>query len=906
MGTETTELNASDPKITPKPRLLGISGLRFVAAFLVMLGHFGQFFDIPNVSSRYGGFAVTFFFVLSGFILTYVSLGVLKLELGNIFRFYVKRFARIWPLHLITLLWAVWVIQMGYVSDVFWGNLFLLQSWVPDRDWVFSYNGVSWSISTEIFFSLMLPFFIIGSQRQFWIKYVLLLLSVAGILFYVDYLERTGNIPMGIDVKMLVHVNPLIRLPEFVSGVALCYLYFNVGPRPEKTTTPVADTFWEVTILTLAALVFCYWNDFIVYFQNLSGSSVTLSTWCVFSGPAPIFVAAVWIFSRCNGLISRFLEWSPIHLLGEASYSLFMIHYPIYWCFLEWPWWTTQIPDWILGIVFFAMCCGFSVIVYGLIEQPCRLAIVHASRFNFGKALSTYRDIVGKTLSAKSTWLAGLVSVGGLVILTTFVRPAAEYPEFAEIISSSTEESQDVEFGYNLQLLGCRGTGTARGIEFEMAWKKSAFDAPFHRFTHIIGADKSSLTQLKPVPGPFQDTANRLTIERFEIPGKLLANAQRVSIGFVSENVDSATGKPITLRPRWRESLTGSFRHEIADANLINRLREAHLAAKAKAKQDFWNSLSPIAKEVIESSPAHTRDISFGNSITLLGLKSSSLTDGFLLEFAWHKQEELTHARFTHIIDAQGKMLKQTAATRQPYAEARVGDVFVEKMLIPKRFVNHGKGIAIGFYSTVIDPSTGKPYETLFVDNGPGKEGLYRITIVNSSEFEELVLGIDVAKQRKQTEFLNALPEAAQRIVAKSPNELRNVTFGQKICLLGVSIENATDKVILDFAWQQIKPFTHIRFTHFVGSDGTVLDQTPVSKRLFEAFSEPRVFTERIEIPFRQLDDATAVGIGFYNHQIKSGSRSMHVDRGPRDMRDQRLIVISNDRLNQLRLQRND
>ena len=84
-----------------------LNGLRFIAAFLVIIHHIEQFKNLWNIPNFYykssikslGDVGVTVFFVLSGFLITYILLKE-KQKTGtiNIISFYIKRILRIWPL----------------------------------------------------------------------------------------------------------------------------------------------------------------------------------------------------------------------------------------------------------------------------------------------------------------------------------------------------------------------------------------------------------------------------------------------------------------------------------------------------------------------------------------------------------------------------------------------------------------------------------------------------------------------------------------------------------------------------------------------------------------------------------------------------------------------------------------
>ena len=136
------------------PRIDSLTSLRFFAAALVMAGHAGNAPWSPTgpvtlLEPRNG---VTFFYVLSGFILAY-AYGAMDPRRGAR-DFLVARVARIWPMHLAMLLVAAFVftppaLAGGQPLEIlkFVANALLLQAWVPSQDWYYSYNAVSWSLS---------------------------------------------------------------------------------------------------------------------------------------------------------------------------------------------------------------------------------------------------------------------------------------------------------------------------------------------------------------------------------------------------------------------------------------------------------------------------------------------------------------------------------------------------------------------------------------------------------------------------------------------------------------------------------------------------------------------------------------------------------------------------------------
>ena len=145
-------------------RLDALTGLRFYAALLVFAFHLSlsRFFvgDAPIVEplqlilKNGGWFGVTFFFILSGFVLMWSA------RSGDTpGRFIWRRIAKIVPNHVVTFVAALVIGGLGAATaGEAISNFFLMHAWVPADTAFFSINHPSWSLSAELFFYLGFPF----------------------------------------------------------------------------------------------------------------------------------------------------------------------------------------------------------------------------------------------------------------------------------------------------------------------------------------------------------------------------------------------------------------------------------------------------------------------------------------------------------------------------------------------------------------------------------------------------------------------------------------------------------------------------------------------------------------------------------------------------------------------------
>src|SRR4051812_27059916 len=210
-------------------KLNPLTSLRFLAAGMIVIHHLRGAFGIPHDFCE--PFAldngVSFFFVLSGFILTYVYSARPRLEKR---RFLLARLARLWPAHVgafgVMALLAWDGVRNQFTVWKFLANLALVHAWIPLREYNFSFVGPSWSISTEFGFYLCFLWLVRNWDRTWWWK-LALTATCAGLKIFLGNL-LPGKIP-GLAAedlrRSLVYIHPLARLFEFSVGMAAAALW---------------------------------------------------------------------------------------------------------------------------------------------------------------------------------------------------------------------------------------------------------------------------------------------------------------------------------------------------------------------------------------------------------------------------------------------------------------------------------------------------------------------------------------------------------------------------------------------------------------------------------------------------------------------------------------------------------
>lgn len=291
-------------------RLPSLTGLRAVAAGLVFGVHVaisGLFAagSAQHALSRVfgaGSVGVSFFFILSGFVLTWSA------RPGDTARaFWRRRAVKIYPVYVVALaLSLVGLVAMSLPAGpkVSVPALFLVQSWFPSPDVHFGANSVSWSLSDEAFFYALFPWLCTALSRPR-VEHLWLAAGacVAGVLC-VPLAAR--GLPSG-DHYWFVYVFPPVRLLEFVLGI-LAALIVRAGRWPRLRVWPVALS------LILAYAVTPY-------------APVDFETSAVTVIPFAALIAAVAVADvegRRSVWSTRAAVW-----LGEVSFAFYLVHQSI-------------------------------------------------------------------------------------------------------------------------------------------------------------------------------------------------------------------------------------------------------------------------------------------------------------------------------------------------------------------------------------------------------------------------------------------------------------------------------------------------------------------------------------------------------------------------------------------------
>ncbi|WP_165354269.1 acyltransferase family protein [Nocardioides glacieisoli] len=337
-----------------------LTSLRAFAALAVFLHHCGNENNwlIWDRYVRYGSAGVAFFFVLSGFVLTWAWRPGDETRL-----FYVRRFARIWPAHVVAL--ATGVVAFAPTDPrITWesvvANLLLLQAWAPPP--LNTLNGVSWSLSVEAFFYAVAPLIIVASHRVerhrfMWGAGALIGLTLAVRLVW-SLVERN---PEG-GINYYLYEQPALRLSEFVAGVVIAVLVRD-GWRP-RFPVPAAIAAAGVVVLAIS-----------VPDGSLPGAIPE-----VILLPAFALLIAAAAGADLRGT-PGLLQHRALVYAGELSFAFYLLHGQVLFTVEQY---VTLFPSKPVGALYtlgtFLLAGLAAAALHHLVEKPAQRRIVRAAR----------------------------------------------------------------------------------------------------------------------------------------------------------------------------------------------------------------------------------------------------------------------------------------------------------------------------------------------------------------------------------------------------------------------------------------------------------------------------------------------------------------------------------------------
>jgi len=348
-------------------RIDNLTCARFFAALLVFLHHSATLFPMPVWLKHFfynGYMGVTFFFVLSGFVISASSADeMFSPNVATVLRFYLRRVARIVPVWLfLSLPMLVSDASRQPGSDMLWRYLTFSQAWSGDRALAFSFLSLSWTLSCEFFFYLVFPAFAFGVLRVtktrigvlFGIAAAALLLPWIGAAWFDADPARAAL--DGADpgsAHRWLYRSPAWRFCEFAFGVCLNLIWRRYADR--WRSMPLRPFWWLMFAISVATV-----------FALMAWTVIGPFTWtAAYIAPFGLLIVSLATLEPRRQV--RAAGFALLVLLGEASYSFYLAHQSFVLNMVLVNQRTSFTLIWIM-----VYCAAISVGLYTLIETPAR------------------------------------------------------------------------------------------------------------------------------------------------------------------------------------------------------------------------------------------------------------------------------------------------------------------------------------------------------------------------------------------------------------------------------------------------------------------------------------------------------------------------------------------------------
>ncbi len=311
---------------TRKPAPLhALTGLRCFAALNIVFFHFSNpkwfGFLAPVVNAGY--ISVSYFILLSGFVLAYNYSDRARRGELDVKRFWEARFTRIYPIYLLSLILSIGQLKAEYGSHthaMFWTGVvltpLLLQGWIPAIATFM--NTPAWTMSAEAFFYLIFPWLAKWKRpirmaphltKMFGVWMVGLVPGALYMYFKPDGIAWPDRWSYG-EWLWALKYTPYAHLASFVFGVMLASLNQMISrTHPIRLWLGLFGFVATYGILCLGSLV-----PYAIIHDGLL---------------MPLFACMILGLAGKNVLASA-LSWRPLVFVGEASYCMYLLHFNLW------------------------------------------------------------------------------------------------------------------------------------------------------------------------------------------------------------------------------------------------------------------------------------------------------------------------------------------------------------------------------------------------------------------------------------------------------------------------------------------------------------------------------------------------------------------------------------------------
>lgn len=288
-----------------RQKVNSIDIIRIVLIFVVFLCHTSSMLpeQIGFFFQALTGYALEMFFIISGLLsaVNYYCYDIIKTN-----EFVKHKLTKIYPLHFVMylacFLLELFLNQKSIIKLLIYSipNLLLIQSWIPNLEYIYSFNGVTWFLSSLFFCWIITPNVIryIQNKKNKTIKWDLFALIIFRGIYIIVFRKY-----IGFDTFYFVNIMPLYRMMEYLIGINLGILYLH---KKEHITSDIIQVSSVLSLIIIFSLDLNsrYFEPFFIVFE----------LFCIYS------------LCFIDGIITRVAKSGIIKYCSSISFSFFIIH----------------------------------------------------------------------------------------------------------------------------------------------------------------------------------------------------------------------------------------------------------------------------------------------------------------------------------------------------------------------------------------------------------------------------------------------------------------------------------------------------------------------------------------------------------------------------------------------------
>ena len=337
-----------------RERNLPLDGLRGISILLIVVGHLGLGHIVP------GGFGVTIFFALSGYLITSILLGDMAAERFSLANFYRKRVARLLPsfavvygiMLLVTCIWFP-------ASNYSWQGVLMQIFYLANYASVYAIPcavvgaGIVWTLAIEEQFYILFPMVLkrvhhVDARRMVAWMVALCLVALGMRIFYRIVCDKPPIYTYNLTE---------CRFDAILWGCALAVIHARIPEWWRQIARPRAFLFGVGLILVSLMIRDPNFRETLRYSMQSFGILFVIA-FCV---------DETW-FTGGWRLLRAVLSWPPLVYVGVISYTLYLVHMFFFKVFPPLPWHIGP-------VLVFCVSFGYSVASYHLLEAPVQRLI---------------------------------------------------------------------------------------------------------------------------------------------------------------------------------------------------------------------------------------------------------------------------------------------------------------------------------------------------------------------------------------------------------------------------------------------------------------------------------------------------------------------------------------------------